>query len=133
MLRILVGLVLLAHGFGHSMGLLQVFKVATVNPQWHGDSWILAGAGPTVTQAVGAVLWSVALVGFALAAAVVFGWLPESYFAALAVVSSVASLAGIVFFPVAFPTFSTLGALAIDIVTLAAVIWYRWAPSDLAL
>ena len=132
MLKILVGLVLLAHGLGHSMGILQVFKVATVNPQWHGDSWILAGAGPTVTQAVGVVLWSVALVGFALAAAVVFGWLPESYFAALAIVSAVASLAGIVFFPVAFPTFSTLGALAIDIVTLAAVLWYQWEPSDLA-
>ena len=131
MLKILVGLVLLAHGLGHSMGILQVFKVATVNPQWHGDSWILSGAGPTVTQTVGVVLWGVALVGFTLAAAVVFGWLPETYFAALAIVSAVASLAGIVFFPIAFPTFSTLGALAIDIVTLAAVIWYQWEPSDL--
>jgi hypothetical protein len=27
-----------AHGIGHGMGLLQLFKVATVNPQWHGDS-----------------------------------------------------------------------------------------------
>ncbi|HEY6957850.1 MAG TPA: hypothetical protein VI814_03415 [Candidatus Limnocylindria bacterium] len=132
MLKILVGLVLVGHGLGHSMGILQTLRVATVNPQWHGDSWILSGAGPTVTQTVGVFLWSIALIGFALAAAVIFGWLPESYFAALAVAASVASLAGIVFFPIAFPTISTLGALAIDIVTLAAVIWYQWEPSDLA-
>ena len=44
MLKIIVALVLLSHGIGHSMGLLQVFKIATVSPQWDGDSWLLAGS-----------------------------------------------------------------------------------------
>jgi hypothetical protein len=79
----------------------------------------------------GIVLWSAALIGFTLLAAVVVGWLPESLFAGLAIVSSIASLAGIVFFPSAFPVFSTIGALAIDVATLAAVLWYQWMPSDL--
>ena len=123
MVRIVIGLVLLAHGIGHSIGLLGMFKVATVNPAWNGDSWILSGsAGPTVTQAVGVVLWTVSMVGFAALAAIVFGWLPETWWVPLAVVSSVASLAGVLFFPIAFPTFSTIGAVAVDVAVLVAVL-----------
>jgi hypothetical protein len=131
MLKIVIALVLLAHGIGHSMGLLQLFKVATVNPQWHGDSWILTGpAGTTATQVVGGLLWTAAIVGFAALAAAVLGWLPASWFPPLAVCSAVVSLAGILLFPIAFPTFSTLGALVVDVVVLVAAIWYHWLPAD---
>ena len=133
MLRIVIALVLLGHGIGHCMGLLQVFKVATVNPSWQGDSWLLTGvAGPTVTTVVGSVLWTVAMIGFAILAAVVMGWLPETLWVPVAILSSLASLAGIVLFPIAFPTFSTVGAVAIDVVVLAAATWFQWVPSDLA-
>lgn len=132
-MKFIIGLVLLAHGIGHSMGLLQVFKVATVNPQWHGDSWILTGlTGATATQAVGAVLWTAAIIGFALLAGVAVGWLPESWWQPLAIGSSLVSLAGLLFFPLAFPVFSTIGALVVDVVVLGAVLWYHWTPGDLA-
>jgi hypothetical protein len=132
MARIVIGLVLIAHGIGHSMGLLQVFKVATVNPAWNGDSWLLSGfAGPTATQAIGAVLWTVAMLGFAAVGAVVLGWLPETWWVPLAVAASVASLAGLLVFPIAFPTFSSIGAFAVNAVVLAAVLWYHWVPGDL--
>jgi hypothetical protein len=131
MFKIMIALVLLAHGIGHSMGLLQLFKVATVNPQWHGDSWILTGpAGTTMTQLVGGLLWTAAIVGFAALAATVVGWLPASWFSQLAVGSAVVSLAGLLLFPIAFPTFSTLGALAVDVAVLVAAIWYQWVPAD---
>lgn len=133
MLKLLIALVLLAHGIGHSMGLLQVFKVASVNPAWGGDSWLLSGvAGPTWTNAVGVTLWTIAMVGFAGAAAVVMGWLPGTWWVPLAVGSSLVSLAGIVLFPSAFPVVSTIGALVIDVAVLGAVLWYGWEPSDLA-
>lgn len=32
MIKIVIALVLLGHGIGHSMGLLQIFKVATISP-----------------------------------------------------------------------------------------------------
>jgi hypothetical protein len=132
MLKIVIALVLLGHGIGHSMGILQVLKIAAVNPQWHGDSWILTGtAGASAAQAVGVIVWSVALVGFVLVAAIVMGWLPEAWFVSLVIVSSIASLAGIALFPLAFPLFSTIGALVIDVAMLAAVLWYQWVPSDL--
>ena len=133
MLRIVIGLVLLAHGIGHSMGLLGLFKVAAVNPAWNGDSWLLSGpTGSTLAQAVGVVLWSVSMVGFAALAGIVFGWLPESWWMPLAVVASVASLAGVLIFPTAFPTFSTIGAVAVDVAVLVAVLGLHWSPSDLA-
>ena len=66
MLRVVIGLVLLAHGIGHSMGLVQILKVATVNPDWQGDSWLLTGiAGMTATQIVGSLLWTGSMIGFA--------------------------------------------------------------------
>ena len=133
MLRIVIALVLVAHGIGHSMGLIGMFKVATINPAWHGDSWILTGiGGPSLTQIIGTVLWTLAVVGFVALGAVVMGWLPEAWWQPLAIGSSLASLAGLLFFPIAFPVFSTIGAFAVDVAVLAAVLWYGWVPSDLA-
>lgn len=40
------------------------------------------------------------------------------------------SLAGLPLLAVAFPTFSTIGALAIDVAVLAATVWYGWVPED---
>ncbi len=133
MLKLGIALVLVAHGIGHSMGILGAFKVATVNPAWQGDSWILTGvAGQSATQVVGTAVWALAIVGFVLLGAVVMGWLPAAWWQPLAIGSSVVSLLGLVLFPIAFPTFSTIGCFAVDVVVLAAVLWYSWAPSDLA-
>jgi hypothetical protein len=132
MLRIVIALVLLAHGIGHSMGLLQLFRVATINPEWHGDSWLLAGGvGTTVAQAAGAIAWVVAIAGFSAIAGIVIGWLPASWWAPVALGAAAASIVGLVLFPTAFPTFSTVAALAVDIVVLAAVLWLRWTPAQL--
>ena len=133
MLKIVIALILFAHGVGHSIGLLQVFKVASVNPAWHGDSWLLTGVvGPNATQAVGAILWTTAMVGFVALAAIVLGWLPASWWTTLAIVASVASLTGLLLFPIAFPTFSSIGAFAVDAAVLVAVLWFHWVPSELA-
>jgi hypothetical protein len=133
MLKIVIALVLVAHGIGHSLGPLGMFKLTTVNPAWHGDSWILSGlGGPGITQAVGTVLWLLALVGFVVLGGVVMGWLPTAWWQPLAIGSAFVSLAGLLLFPSAFPVISTIGALAVDIAVLAAVLWFGWAPRDLA-
>lgn len=132
MLKIVVALILLGHGLGHSMGPLQAFKVAAVNPAWNGDSWILSGvAGPTVTQLVGVVVWTAALVGFVALAGVVVGWLPITWWPPVAIASAVASMVGLMLFPAAFPPLSTVGALAVNVAVLVAVLWADWSPSDL--
>jgi hypothetical protein len=132
MLKYVIALVLVAHGIGHSIGIMQSLRIATINPEWNGDSWLITGfAGASVTQAVGVVVWTAALIGFVLAAGVVVGWLPETWWEPLAVGSSLFSLAGVLLFPAAFPETSTLGALLVDLVVLAAVLWADWTPSDL--
>jgi hypothetical protein len=129
--KVVIAIVLLAHGIGHSMGLLQVFKVAAVNPEWHGDSWLLTGpVGITATHVIGGVLWTGAIVGFAALAATVLGWLPAAWFPPLAIGSAVASLLGVLLFPIAFPVMSTIGALAVDVAVLGAAIWLHWLPTD---
>jgi hypothetical protein len=131
MLKIVIALVLVAHGIGHSMGILGAFKVATVNPAWQGDSWILGDLVPSASQTIGTALWALALVGFVMLGAIVMGWLPAAWWLPLAIASSVASLLGVLLFPIAFPAFSTLGAVAVDLAVLVATLWYGWTPSDL--
>ena len=133
MLKIVLALILFAHGIGHSLGLLQLFRIATVNPEWHGDSWLLAGpVGTTVAQAVGVVCWTVAIVGFGALAGLVVGWLPASWWAPLALGSALASIAGLALFPVAFPPMSSVAALVVDLAVLAAVSVVHWTPEQLA-
>lgn len=133
MIRFVVAVVLAAHGVGHSLGILQALRMATVNPAWHGDSWLLSGlAGSAATTTVGVASWTTAMAGFVILAGVVMGWLPEEWWTPLAVGASVVSLAGIALFPTAFPTLSTIGALAVDVVVLVAVLWHHWTPADLA-
>jgi hypothetical protein len=133
MIRIALALVLIAHGIGHSMGLLQVFKVATVNPSWNGESWLLSGiTGTPVAQAVGVALWSVAMVGFIVLGGVVLGIAPSAWWEPLALASAMASLLAVLLFPLAFPTVSTLGALVVDLLVILAAGWYHWVPANLA-
>jgi hypothetical protein len=133
MLKVVIALVLAAHGIGHVLGILQVLRVGNVDPAWDGRSWIIGSiVSPGVSEAIGVVLWTVAMAGFLALAGVVMGWMPSEWWPTLAVVASAASIAGIVLFPDAFPTFSTIGALIVDIVVLVVVLWSHWSPSDLA-
>ena len=133
MLPVVIGVVLIAHGIGHTMGILGVFGIARVNPAWHGDSWILTHLiGRRPTRAVGVALWTAALIGFVTLGAVVFGWLPEAWWVPLAIGSSAASLAGLALFPIAFPVFSSIGAFAVDAAVLIATLWFGWDPARLS-
>jgi hypothetical protein len=129
MLKVIIALVLIAHGIGHTMGPLQVFRLVTINPQWHGDSWLLtAPLGVGLAQGIGMILWLVALVGFVALGAVMLGWAPAAWWQPVAIGASVASLVAIGIFPSAFPAASTVGAIAVDIGVLVGVLWLNWTP-----
>jgi hypothetical protein len=133
MLKILIAIVLFAHGVGHILGPLQVTRVAVANPDWNGDSWLLSGAtGTSGAQVVGVFLWLAAMVGFIALAAVVMGWLPASWWVPLSIAASATSLIAIVLFPTAFPTTGTIGAAVVDIAVLVAVVFGQWVPGEAA-
>jgi hypothetical protein len=133
MVKIVIAAVLLAHGIGHSMGLLQLAKIATVNPTWHGQSWLLTGlVGTTSTQMVGGLIWTASMIGFVGLAAAVMGWLPASWLIPLAIGSAVVSMVGLLLFPAALPVSSTLGALVVDVVVVLTAVWYQLLATDSA-
>jgi hypothetical protein len=131
-LKIIIGLVLIAHGIGHGLGYAPIFGWAKAEG-WSGDSWMLTGAlGPTVSNVIALVLWTIPLVGFVLVGLGVFGvGIPADWIRPMAVVSSVVSIVGVVLFWDALPALtSKIGAIAIDVIVLWAVIVAHWPSSE---
>lgn len=132
-LKLIIGVVLIAHGIGHSLGYFPIFGWAKA-AGWSGDSWILTGpAGVTATHVLGFVLWTVALVGFVVAGLGVLGIaVPVGWIRPASVVASIVSLVGIALFWDAFPSIvSKVGAIAVDVAVLWAVLVAHWPSSDI--
>ncbi len=130
--NLIIGIVLIAHGIGHVLGYFPIFGWASVDG-WTGESWLLtAPIGVAGANAIALVLWTIPMVGFTLAGLGVLGIaVPTTWIRPLAVVSAVVSIAGIVLFWHAFPTMTNrIGAIAVDIVVLWAVLVAHWPSSD---
>jgi hypothetical protein len=131
-LKLLIGGVLIAHGIGHVLGWFPVFGWAR-SPGWTGDSWLLSGtvgSGPANVLAV--VLWGVAMVGFVLVGLGVLGLpVPAGWLRPLAVVAAVASLLAVGLFWESIPAVSgRIGAVAVDVIVLWAVLVGHWPSTD---
>jgi len=134
-MQIVIAVVLAAHGIGHSLGLFPLVSLAPTSalPRWTGESWLMPGLAPLLARAIGGLAWLVAGIGFVLLAAVVMGWLADSWWQPLAVVASAISLLALVVFPAGFPTpVNLVGAAAVDLAVLVAVVWFGWSPDTLS-
>lgn len=131
-LKIFIGLVFLVHGVGHSLGYFPVFGWAK-SEGWSSESWILTGpVGPTIANAISLVLWTIPSVGFVLAGLGVLGiGIPADWIRPLALVSAVVSIVAIALFWDALPALSSkIGALAVDVAVLWAVVVAQWPSND---
>ena len=64
--RLWIGIVLLAHGVGHVLGVLALFNLQSEG--WNARSWFLTDRiGDVPAKTVSVVLWVAAFVGFVLA------------------------------------------------------------------
>lgn len=129
---LIIGIVLIAHGIGHSLGYFPIFGWATA-PDWTGDSWLLSGPiGTTAANAIAVALWTVALVGFVVAGLGILGIaVPSAWIRPTAVVAAIVSLVAIGLFWDAFPSVvSKIGAIAIDVAVLWAVLVAHWPSTD---
>jgi hypothetical protein len=85
---------------------------------WSDRSWLLTKiVGQSATRRIGVVIWIAALLGFTAPALGMFALVvPAQWWPTLAVVSSIASLLGLMLFWNAFPgTLNQAGAIRVDV------------------
>lgn len=130
-MRIIIGIAILGHGLGHSMGLFPIFDWTFDEKNWKPDSWLLTKLiGMPLSKVLGFLIWTAAMVMGVMAGLAVFDWLvPQAWFKDLAVWSSVVSLVGLFLFPKAFVAFfNRLGAIVVDVILLVTLLWIPWEP-----
>lgn len=119
-LKWIVGLVLIAHGIGHAMGFMAAWT--TVPSGLSAGHWLFSG-DVTMNGAAGkafGLLWLVALVAFMGSG---FGLLMgAAWWQPLAIAASAISLVAIVPWFSVMPTGSAIGAVAVDVITLVALL-----------
>jgi len=132
MWRIVIALVLLAHGIGHSLGLFPAFGLAKTK-QWTDHSWLLTDfIGESAARWFGVILWLAAMLGFIGAALGFYGILIPQEWRSLAIASAIVSLVGIALYWNAFQSLTNkIGAIAIDLIILVALLWAHWPASEI--
>jgi len=142
-LRAIIAIVFAFHGVGHAMGVIPALGVVNREgssqgwlKNWSSRSWLLTNLlGNAGSRILCVILYGAALIGFLGAALALLGWgIPHDWWRTLAVVSAAISLVALLLFWNAliflFP--HKVGALAIDIATLACLLLLNW-PSGAAL
>lgn len=117
--KLITVLVLVGHGVGHVMAPQAAFVPPGAFPR--NAHALLAGMtiGSTAGKAL-SLLWLFPMVGFVLGT---YGlWVDASWWRPVLVVSAVVSITAILPWWKVMPTFSYLGALAIDVLVLVAVL-----------
>lgn len=119
--RWVVGIVLLAHGVGHVLGLMPLFT-QNLPDGWNLRSWALTEAvGESAAKGIGAVLFATSTLIFVLAGLAVLGWgVPFEWWKPLGVSGAIVSTVTIVLFWSAFPALvpNKVGALAVNVILI---------------
>jgi hypothetical protein len=123
--RIILAVVVGAHGIGHVLFLVNCLGLANWGQSTR--SWLLTNLlGDTVTRGIGSLLWLVALAGFIAVAVGIMG--QSVWWRALAMGSSVVSLAALALFWDKNPTQPAISAGLFDAVVLVGLLVLRWPP-----
>lgn len=115
-----------AHGIGHVMGWLPAWGIARIDGV-SSRSWLLTtllGDGPT--RAIAGLIWLAPTIGFLVAAGGFFA--EQDWWRPVATASAIVSLLAIALFWEALPVGSRIGAVAVDLVVIGAVVT-RWSPA----
>jgi|SaaInl7_200m_RNA_FD_contig_51_692870_length_1002_multi_5_in_0_out_0_2 hypothetical protein len=131
-LHLIIGLAILVHGVGHSMGVLSAFDTfATQN--WHGRSWLLTPlVGPLPARIFGGVLFAILTISFVIASLGFLGWgVPETLWQPLALVSAIVSLVALfLYWNSLAALFNKAGAIFVNIALLYGILGNQF-PLDM--
>ncbi len=129
-LKVLIALVVLAHGIGHILFLGPSLQLAGWAGQT-GHSWALtSGLGDGPTRAIAALLWSATIVLFV---AGVGGFLlGQPWWVGVTAAGAVTSIVGIVLMWDGIVASSAGFALAFDVLVLVSLFWAHWPTTEMA-
>ncbi len=120
-IRILVAGALFVHGIGHTLGF---WKPAQAIP-------IVKFTGPQI-RLIGGILWVLVAAGFVISAMGFYGIIvPASWWRTAAIIFAVISLIGLLLFARNWPIFNFIGASAMNIAVLVALLWLDWPPFEM--
>jgi hypothetical protein len=119
-IKVAVLAVLIGHGLGHVMAPQAAFAPPGALPR---SASAIIGSGLTIVSPAGkslALLWLIPMVGFL---AGTYGlWVGQEWWRPVLAVASVASIAVVLPWWGVMPTFSYLGAIAVDIAVLVGIL-----------
>lgn len=120
MLRLVITVLLGAHGAGHILFLVSLLGLADWGQT--SRSWLLTAQSQA--RLVGSLLWIAVMIAYAVA--LVGLWSEQSWWRPAAVVASLLSAGGLALFWVNPPTSSVVFALVFDLIVLGALLIARW-------
>jgi hypothetical protein len=130
--RIIIFVVLLAHGIGHTMGVLAALGLSTME-SWSTHSWLLSDVfGENVNRAICGVLYAVSVVLFVIVSLSLMDWIvPHDSWRTLAVIAAAISLVTVIVYWQGLVALvpNKVGALAVNIAVLAGYFIADW-PSE---
>jgi hypothetical protein len=131
-LRILIAIVLIAHGIGHGLGVLPPLGVRLTKTH-SARSWLFSRLlGDTGARIISGAIWLLAMVAFIAAGLGLLAWLvPQNLWQPLAIGGAALSLVGLLLFWNAFPTPfpNNVAIIAVNVAILVSLLWLRWPPS----
>ena len=126
--RIILTLVIVAHGIGHVLFLAPCLGIAQWGQSAH--SWLLTRTlGDGATRVIGSLLWLVVIAGFVTASVGLLG--QHTWWRTLASASAGASLLAMLLFASRGSMQPVLSAALVDIAILVALLWVHWPSVDL--
>ena len=126
-MRLVLTLVVAAHGIGHVLYLLPLLGLANWGQSTR--SWLLSNRlGITLTGVIGGLLWIFATTGFTAAALGIYAQTP--WWRTLVILSACASLVGLVLFWSPGAKSSPLASLVFDVLLLVALLLLHWPPTE---
>ncbi|TAK01018.1 MAG: hypothetical protein EPO36_06635 [Chloroflexota bacterium] len=127
LVRIAVGGVIGAHGVGHVLGWMPAWGIARFEGA-SSHSWLISGLiGDSGAKLGAGLLFVLPTVGFVVAAAGLLTGQP--WWRQFAVGSAGVSLACTALYPQAYSASSTVGAVAVNLAILYAVLVANWDPT----
>lgn len=132
-LRIILAIVLIAHGLGHAMGAMPALGMAKLDG-WHDESRLLTPVlGKTLSRVICIFIYVATLIAFVGAGLALLDWLiPHEKWRTLAVTASILSAVAILIYWNGLATlFNRIAALAVDLAVLVAVFSAWPAEADM--